>query len=108
MTFLKEKHPGVSRSMAEPVTHPRVSWTQRQALLMLLGGTQTLIRRKDHPGFYDAFGQATRISYAARRGTVLALAARRLVDWTGGLDPQSRAVITELGVALMMPGADRR
>lgn len=77
-----------------------ISDTQRRVLLLLIGGSQRqLVRAGD---VYTIRGSGTSddpaklIRTGIRRPTVRAIAARGLLEWTGGtFDPEAAAVLTE-------------
>ena len=74
-----------------------ISEAQRLVLRIAAKPCCTLIRRAGTSG-YDASGAGgVVVPKSATRRTVAALVARRLMEWTGGDDPEAAAEITDRG-----------
>ena len=100
---LKDIETGVSQ--ARSVWHS-ISPTQRRALFRLASGP-TSFRRMEGTR-YDIVSPVGSMMTSVRLATVRALAARGLLDWTGGaFDPEGSAVLNEYGRFVVAKGQAR-
>lgn len=97
---LKDVETGVAQ--ARSVWHS-ISPAQRRVLTQLASGATSLQRMEGTS--YDVVSPLGSQAVGIRLATVRALAARDLLDWTGGaFDPEKRAVLNEYGRFVVAKG----